>query len=96
MADYKSLPKNASLKATSYRLHIDDQKIEDMKTLIRLSPLGPETYENQQDSPDRRFGINVNWMKNAKDSWQNHYDWFVVYALLPDRKWTLSECRGSF
>lgn len=77
MADYSRLPANATLKPELFKLHIDDQKLQDMKQLIKLSPLGPETYENLQESPDRRFGISLKWMEKAKEYWQNTFDWFV-------------------
>jgi microsomal epoxide hydrolase len=75
MADYSTLPSGATLKVTPYNVHIDQQKLDDMKQLIKLSPLGPKTYENQQDSPDRRLGVSMKWMQQAKESWTGSFDW---------------------
>lgn len=75
MSDFSKLPSGASLKPTPFTLHIEDGKLNDMKQLIKLSPLGPKTYENQQNTPDRRFGISYQWMEKAKESWVNKFDW---------------------
>ena len=78
MADFSTLPSSATLKATPYHVQIDQQKLDDMKQLIKLSPLGPKTYENQQESSDRRFGVSMKWMLQAKDEWTGSFDWYVL------------------
>lgn len=75
MADYSKIPTNATLKPEPFKAHFNDQQLQDMKQLIKLSPLGPKTYENQQDTPDRRFGVNYGWMEKAKEYWQNGFEW---------------------
>ena len=79
MTDYSTIPSGAKLKPTPYHVHIDQQKLDDMKQLIKLSPLGPKTYENQQDSPDRRFGVSMKWMQQAKEQWTGSFDWYVLH-----------------
>jgi len=78
MANYSTIPSSATLKPRPYHVHIDQQKLEDMNQLIKLSPLGPKTYENQQDSPDRRFGVSLKWMHQAKEEWTGTFDWYVL------------------
>jgi len=77
MSDYSKIPSNATLKPEPFKVHFDDQQLQDMKQLVKLSPLGPRTYENRQDTPDRRFGVNIDWMQKAKEYWQNGFDWSV-------------------
>jgi len=77
MSDYSKTPSNATLKPEPFKVHFDDQQLQDMKQLVKLSPLGPRTYENQQNTPDRRFGVNIDWMQKAKEYWQNGFDWSV-------------------
>lgn len=78
MADYSKLPSNAAIQPEPFKVQFGDQQLYDMKQLIKLSPLGPRTYENQQTTPDRRFGVNIDWMEKAKEYWQNGFDWSVT------------------
>ena len=48
-----------------------------MKQLISLSPVGPETFENLQESRELDgFGISRKWLAAAKTEWEQ-YDWLV-------------------
>jgi len=78
MADFSTLPSGATLKVTPYNVYADQQKLKDMEQLIKLSPLGPKTYENQQESADRRFGVSMKWMQQAKEEWTSSFDWYVL------------------
>jgi microsomal epoxide hydrolase len=44
-----------------------------METLIRLSKLAPQTYENSQ--PDMRYGVTTDWLVTMKDQWLKSYNW---------------------
>ena len=71
---YDKLPSNATLKPTNFQAHIPDQQLSDFKTLLRLSPIGPETYENTSRT-DGQYGVGREWLIETKDYWQNKYDW---------------------
>ncbi|KAF2010210.1 hypothetical protein BU24DRAFT_496971 [Aaosphaeria arxii CBS 175.79] len=71
--DFSTIPANATQQPTPFGLHVDEQKLQDFKTLLRLSPVARETYENQQE--DRRFGVTRKWMLDAKEYWENSFDW---------------------
>jgi microsomal epoxide hydrolase len=73
MADYSKIPQNASLQLTSCAVTIPDEELEDFKDLLRLSRLGPKTYENLQ--LDGRFGVSYEWMSAAKSYWEREFDW---------------------
>jgi microsomal epoxide hydrolase len=44
-----------------------------METLIRLSKLAPDTYENSQS--DMRYGVTTGWMLSMRDQWLKSYNW---------------------
>ena len=71
---YDKFPSNATLKPTRFVTNIPDQQLSDFKTLLRLSPIGPETYENTTRT-DGQYGIGRKWLIETKDFWLNQYDW---------------------
>ncbi|KAF2835079.1 alpha/beta-hydrolase [Patellaria atrata CBS 101060] len=76
MAPYETLPDTAKSTPTKFELHVSDQELSDFKQLIRLSPITQETYENRQQEVDfKSYGITRAWMLEAKEYWQNKFDW---------------------
>lgn len=73
MSGFDSVPKSATIKPTPFTIEVPDEKIADFKQLLKLSPIGPGTFENQQQ--DRRFGITQKWLKDAKEHWLGKFDW---------------------
>lgn len=69
------MPVGAQQEPTPFELRIDDQKLEDFKTLLKLSPVAKQTYENLRE--DGEFGVTHNWMTDAKKHWQDSFDWYV-------------------
>ncbi|KAL1606169.1 hypothetical protein SLS60_003570 [Paraconiothyrium brasiliense] len=59
--------------AKRFTLNISDEDVSEWRQLLRLSKLGPETYEGRQE--DRRYGVTHDWLTNAKDYWLNKFDW---------------------
>ena len=70
---WDSLPSKASLKSKPWEAHVSDQELDDFKQLLKLSKIGPKTYENQLT--DRYFGVNREWLAEAKQHWETKYDW---------------------
>lgn len=70
---YASLPAGASLEPTSFHVSVPKQELVDFVQLLRLSKVGPETYENLQE--DRSFGLNRAWFAQAKKYWEIEYSW---------------------
>ena len=94
---YSQLPKNAAVAPEPFRLHVEDQAIEEFHTLLRLSKIGPVTWENQQQ--DRRFGITHEWLSKAKDEWLNRFNWRAQEERInsfPNFKTKVNDERGSF
>lgn len=59
--------------AKPFTLNIPDQDISEWRQLLRLSKLGPATYENTQTKEN--YGVTKEWLTEAKDYWLNTYDW---------------------
>lgn len=78
MADYSTPPSSSKLQIKPFKAHVEQQKIDDFKTLLRLSPVAAPNYENSDPSVAgtvRRYGVPRDWILNAKDYWLNKFDW---------------------
>ncbi|KAK3110831.1 hypothetical protein LTR53_014483 [Teratosphaeriaceae sp. CCFEE 6253] len=83
MADYGKIPASATLEPKAFTAHIDDEKLEAMKTILKYSPIGPAVYENTAEDQgesvvagrSRKYGMRRDWLVNAKDHWLNSFDW---------------------
>lgn len=67
MADYARVPTAATLSIRPFKAYISDEKLEEFKKLLELSPIGPAVYENT--SVGRTYGITRDWLVHAKDVW---------------------------
>ena len=76
MAAYNTLPPSAKVKATPFTVSISEDRLQQFQQLLKLSPNGIDTYENQQE--DLRFGLTRQWMNDAKAQWENDFDWSVL------------------
>ncbi len=70
---YDQLPNRASLEVAPFPVHVAERDLQDLKDLLRMSKLGPETYENTR--PDGKFGVTHEWMKETKAYWEKDFDW---------------------
>ena len=73
MADYGVVPHSASLRINKFEAAVPESDLKDFRHLLRLSKIGPKTYENSQQ--DRRFGVTREWLEKAKEHWEYVYDW---------------------
>jgi microsomal epoxide hydrolase len=81
MSDYATVPPGCTLKVERFKLCVHEQDLSDFKTLLRLSKLAPETYENLH-TDDGKYGVSHEWMTGAKEYWLNKYDWHVHSILV--------------
>jgi microsomal epoxide hydrolase len=58
--------------AKPYTLAFPDDAISSLSQLLRLSPIGPATYENQQT--EHNYGITQKWLIDTKQYWLDTYD----------------------
>lgn len=83
MADFSKIPAGAKLQSKPFKAHIDDEKLQHMKDLLKLSPIGPAVFENTSkkqgenlmSSTERKYGMRRDWLSNAKDHWLSGFDW---------------------
>lgn len=93
---FSTLPRSATLKPTPFKAAISDSELSDFKQLLRLSPVGPKTYENMRT--DRDFGLNHTWFSDAKKHWETNYDWRRCEAHInsfPNYTATIADDDGS-
>ena len=69
------IPPKATLRPTSFKVSIPDTMLEEMKQLIKASKIASETYESSFS--DRKYGVTREWITNAKEQWENHFDWYA-------------------
>ena len=73
---FSTVPAGVQQQPTPFELHIDAQKVQDFKTLVKLGPIAKETFENTRDEGGHgRFGVSRKWMVEAKKYWVEEYDW---------------------
>lgn len=70
---FDSVPSNASFNPQNFAAHVPDEQLKDFQQLLKLSKIGPKTYENLKE--DRSFGITREWLENTKKHWETAYDW---------------------
>lgn len=61
------------VSATPFDFHVSDDRYSQFQQLLRLSPIGPLTWENQQD--DGQFGVPRKWLEATKSYWLSTFDW---------------------
>ncbi|KAH9870016.1 hypothetical protein J1614_006938 [Plenodomus biglobosus] len=73
---FSKVPAGATQQPTPFELHVDEQKLQDFRTLLKLSPVAKETYENlQNEGGHGRLGVSRGWIINAKKVWEEEFDW---------------------
>lgn len=69
---FAALPSSIRSTPVPFKVHIPQEQLDDFKMLLKLSKLGPRTYENQQE--DGRYGVTHYWLSKAKAEWET-FDW---------------------
>jgi microsomal epoxide hydrolase len=83
---FSAVPTGAQQQPTPFELHIEEEKLQQLKTLLKLSPIAKETYENKQDEGSHgQLGVSRKWIVDAKKEWENVFDWYVSLMLLTRR-----------
>ncbi len=71
--DFGNLPQGASDVFRPFVVDTPQTDIDALKTLLRLSRVGPKTYENNLS--DRRLGLQLDWLQQAVKQWAGPFDW---------------------
>jgi microsomal epoxide hydrolase len=78
MAGYDIIPKGAKSQPSPYKVSVPEDRVVELKQLLRLSRIGPPTYENLHAKPlEGKFGLTREWLVNAKKEWET-FDWLVI------------------
>ncbi|PSR78437.1 epoxide hydrolase 1 [Coniella lustricola] len=75
--EFDTFPAAASAKPEAFQLHVFESRLGDLMTLLKLSPIGPPTWENSAVAREqgKYFGVTRDWLSQAKESWLNKFDW---------------------
>lgn len=73
MAEYSTIPAGATLNPQPYKAHVADERLQLLKDLVKISPIAAPTFENT--STGRHFGMEREWLANAKHEWSTTFDW---------------------
>ena len=81
--------------ARPFTLRISDEDHSRLRELLKLSPVGPTTWENQDQ--DGRYGVSHQWLVSTKNYWLNKFDWGAQEARinsLPNYKIRIKDDAG--
>ena len=70
---YVHLAEHLSIRP--YNVSIPDEVVQNMRQILQLSRLPRDTFENTQT--DRRYGVPLSWISNAKREWETNFDWYI-------------------
>jgi microsomal epoxide hydrolase len=73
--DFDTLPDGASDTVKPWRVHVPQQALDTLATLLKAAQLAPPTYENCLPGRDRRLGMRRDWLMAAKSYWETDFDW---------------------
>ncbi|KII87377.1 hypothetical protein PLICRDRAFT_43010 [Plicaturopsis crispa FD-325 SS-3] len=62
-----------TIQPTPFKLTVPDAKLDELKTLLKLTKVAGPTFEGSQQ--DRKYGVTTEWVQGAKDHWENRFDW---------------------
>jgi len=63
-----------NLEVRPFEVAVPEEAIAEFKLLLRLSKIGPSTFENTNKT-DTSYGVSRAWIEKAKDHWLNVHDW---------------------
>ena len=69
--EFTTLPGNG-LRPEPFTIHVPDEKLDELRQILRLTKVGPPTYEGSHE--DRKWGITTQWLREAREEWIK-FDW---------------------
>jgi len=67
------IPSTAKTTPEDFVVTFPQAELDDLHTLIAASRIGPETFEGLQQ--DRKYGVTTQWLRDAKATWLQDFDW---------------------
>lgn len=78
MAAYANIPPGAIHAPSPYKISVSEDKISELKALLKVAKVAAPTFENMQKDPfDNKFGLNARWLIDAKSRWETQFLWYV-------------------
>jgi hypothetical protein len=78
LASAEEITEMTSTKSFSSTPAGAQQQPTPFKTLLKLSPVAKDTYENKQDEGSHgKFGVSRQWIVDTKKEWVEKFDWYV-------------------
>lgn len=78
-SSFSTLPASASTSVKPFTVAIPDEDLQNMRSLLKLTPVAAACYENSLPEGDRRFGLSREWLLEAKTEWENSFDWYTPF-----------------
>ncbi|KAK4167739.1 putative hydrolase [Cladorrhinum sp. PSN259] len=76
---FSTLPGSAQKESIApFRVNISDLELERTRTLLKLSNIPGECYENSMPDGARSLGLRREWLIEAKRVWEEEFDWREV------------------
>lgn len=66
---------NDDVKVTPFTVHISDERLDELDTLLSITPIAAPTYESSLPDGDRKFGMRHDWLTKAVEEWKTTFDW---------------------
>lgn len=79
-SSFRAVPASAKVQPIPYTISVPEEQLQVLKTLVRCSKVGPETYESLDES--FRFGLPRSWLEAAKHEWEHDFDWSGLETFL--------------
>ena len=76
---FGALPPNARVTPEDFVVAFPQTELDALRSLIAASRVGPETFEGLQQ--DRKYGVTTQWLRDAKTSWLEGFNWYVLSSL---------------
>lgn len=73
MAQLSTMSNSANV--TPFTVHISDDSLTQLDTLLRLTPIADPTYETSLPDGGRKFGMRYDWLTKAVEEWKSTFDW---------------------
>ena len=75
MAGFENVPKSAKTQPSRYKVFLPEERVVELRQLLKFSRIGPPTYENLHAEPSKgKFGLTRDWLVNAKNEWEK-FSW---------------------
>lgn len=74
------LPSNVRVTPQDFVVNFPQTELDDLRSLIAASRVGPDTFEGFQQ--DRKYGVSAQWLRDAKTSWLEDFNWYVQSSVL--------------